>query len=262
MADNHPEPLSWIDLNADVGEASDDMGRATEAGLIGLVSSVNIACGGHAGDDETMRRTIAAAVKYGCAIGAHPSYPDRAGFGRTKMDLPATVLGDGIERQIGRLAEVAASLGVALSHVKPHGALYHAVSEDDAVADAVLRAVRAIDPGLCLYAAAGSRAVERWSAGGVPVVPEAFADRTYEPDGRLRSREVPGAVLDSADATGAQAVSIARDRSVVASDGTRISLVAGTICVHGDTEGAVAMAATVVDRLRAVGIGLRPPRLT
>lgn len=262
MADKHPEPVSWIDLNADVGEASDDLGRATEAGLIGLVSSVNIACGGHAGDDETMRRTIAAAAERGCAIGAHPSYPDRAGFGRTKMDLSAAVLADGVERQIARLADIAGSLGVALSHVKPHGVLYHAVSEDDTVADAVLRAVRTSDPGLRLYAAAGSRAAQRWSAGGATVVPEAFADRAYEPDGRLRSRREPGAVLVSADAAGAQAVSIARDRSVVASDGTRIALVAGTICVHGDTEGAAAMATAVVDRLRGVGIGLRPPRRT
>tara|TARA_R110000782_G_scaffold20398_5_gene55109 strand:+ start:4183 stop:4980 length:798 start_codon:yes stop_codon:yes gene_type:complete len=248
-----------IDLNADIGEAADEPGLAVEAALAGIVTSVNIACGGHAGDAESMRRAVEWALAHGCAIGAHPSYPDRAGFGRTPLDVSPEDLTALLIDQIGELARIAEASGTCLSHVKPHGALYHDASEAESVAEAVLAAARAVDPGVLLFGAAGSPAVGWWSGRGGDCVHEAFADRVYEPDGRLRSRDLPGALVGSARAAAAQARSIAAERHVVAADGTRIGIAAGSICLHADTPGALAMAEAVANELRAAGIALRAP---
>jgi UPF0271 protein len=245
--------IERIDLNADLGEQETPRGRAAEAALFGVVSSVNIACGGHAGSRDPMSRALDLAARRGLAAGAHPSYPDRAGFGRVRMVMAAEELEASLREQIGMLAAAAAEAGVRLAHVKPHGALYHAASEDEATARAVFDAARAVDPGLRLIGAAGSRALAWWRGFGAVVGAEAFADRGYGADGRLLARGTPGAMIGSVERAAAQAVAIARG-VVTAVDGTEVAVDAQTICVHADTPGAVDLAVGVRAALVASGV--------
>lgn len=238
-----------IDLSADVGE-----GATGDAALIPLMSSVNVACGGHAGDEATMARTVELARAAGAVVGAHPGYPDREGFGRRALPIPASELEASLVEQIRLLGRVAAGLGVAVAHVKPHGALYNAAVNDAALAGLVARAVRAAAPGAALVGLAGSALVEAGRAAGIPVLAEAFADRAYEPDGRLRSRSLPGALLDEPVAAAAQALSIARDGLVRALDGSWVPVRADTLCLHGDTPAAPALARAVRSALEAAGV--------
>jgi UPF0271 protein len=213
-----------IDLNCDMGELED---AAYEAALMEHVSSANIACGGHAGDEETMERTVRLALARKVHIGAHPGYPDRAGFGRAAMPLSAAEVESTVREQIGRLEAVVKRLGGAIAHVKPHGALYNAAARDRRTARAIGRAVAGWNPRATLFGLAGSPALELWREMGLPVAAEAFADRRYEPDGSLRARRLPGAlILDPCEAA-AQALRFAREGA------------AQTICVHGDTPGAI-----------------------
>lgn len=245
--------MQSIDLNADVGEGFADDGR-----LIPAVTSVNVACGAHAGDEATIDATVRRALDAGAAIGAHPSYPDREGFGRREMVLSPTELTTSLVAQIEVVAEAAAKRGAALAHVKPHGALYNRAAQDPQVAAVVASAVRAVRADLVLVGLAGSALLEAGRAAGLRAAAEAFADRRYERDGRLRERRHADAVLDDPDAAAAQAVAIARDRRVVAADGTSVQLAAETICVHGDLPGAAARAIAVRAALEAVGFHLRP----
>lgn len=241
-----------------MGEVPEAITGGTQEALMPNLTSVNIACGGHAGDDETMRVTIVQAMQYGLAIGAHPGYPDRTNFGRLEVDMPVGELAESISKQVGSLAAVAAKAGARLVHVKPHGALYNQAAKNRALAAAIADAVARIDRGLVLMGLAGSVMLDVFREAGFPVAPEAFADRRYEPDGSLRPRRFEDALIRDPDAAALQALGIARDRRVVASNGAEITMAAATICIHGDTPGAPAIAAAVARTLRESGILLRP----
>jgi UPF0271 protein len=244
-----------IDLNADVGEGFED-----DEALIPLVTSVNVACGAHAGDGETIARTIERAMAAGAAVGAHPSYPDRDGFGRREMRLSPADLRATLVEQIRAVAEAAHAAGSALRHVKPHGALYNVAARDPDIAAIVAGAVRAISPDLVLVGLAGSASLDAARAAGLAVAAEAFADRRYEPDGRLRDRRHPDALIDDPAAAGEQAVAIVRDGRVTAIDGTPVVVAAESLCVHGDQPGAAARARGVRVALEAHGVELRALR--
>jgi UPF0271 protein len=242
-----------IDLNADVGESFGPWPMGADSDLIPLVSSVNIACGVHAGDPATILRTVALAAEHDVAIGAHPGYPDLAGFGRRDLDMAAADLRATLIVQVGAIRAAAGVSGAIVRHVKPHGALYNRAARDPGLATTVAEAIRDLDPGLVLVGLAGSASIAAGRAAGLAVAEEAFADRRYEPDGSLRSRQRDGALLSPADAA-AQAVSIARDGTVVAGDGSRLAVRADTICIHGDTPDAVAIARAVVAALGEAGV--------
>ncbi|MBX3351350.1 MAG: 5-oxoprolinase subunit PxpA [Phycisphaeraceae bacterium] len=246
-----------IDLNADVGEALTPEHREAEAAVIRLVSSVNIACGGHAGDESSMRTTLSSAMRAGCAIGAHPSYPDREGFGRRSVAMDADALRRSIHEQIAALGRIAAASGVRLAHAKPHGALYHDVSSDESIARAVFEAARAWDPSMRLVGLAGSRSIAWWRSWGGAVVSEAFADRGYSGPCSLTPRSAAGAMLDPGDA-GAQAVSIAVDSSARNAKGSRFRIDAQTICLHSDAPNAAQAARAVRDAFTRAGLRVAP----
>jgi UPF0271 protein len=245
-----------IDLNADVGESFGPWPMGDDERLIPLVSSVNIACGAHAGDPATIVRTVRLALAHGVAIGAHPGYPDLAGFGRRDLDMAADDLEATLIVQVGAVQAVARSQGTSVGHVKPHGALYNRAARDAGVANAVVAAIAGLDPGLVLVGLAGSALLEAGRSAGLAVRAEGFADRAYEADGSLRDRRLDGAILGPAAAAD-QAVSIARDRSVTTAGGHRVRIEAETICLHGDGPGAVATAVAVRAALAAAGIDVR-----
>lgn len=247
-----------IDLNADVGESLGAWSLGEDEALIPLVTSVNVAAGMHAGDPVGIGRTVALAARYGVGVGAHPGYPDVAGFGRRDMALSPAEIEATVLYQVGAVAAFARAAGVELRHVKAHGALYNRAAHDEAAADAIARAVAAFSRELVLVGLAGSALVAAGRAAGLAVAEEAFADRAYEADGSLRSRRLEGAVLDDPAATAAQAVAIVRG-TVTAVDGTPLTVRADTICVHGDLPGAAARARAVREALLAAGIELRAP---
>jgi 5-oxoprolinase (ATP-hydrolysing) subunit A len=244
-----------IDLNADVGE-----GLGDDAALIRVVSSANIACGVHAGDPETMRATVVLARDHGVAVGAHPSFPDRSGFGRREMTLAPRQVQECVTSQLRALADIAAAHGVRMRHVKPHGALYNMAARDRALADIVARAVAAFDPALVLFGLAGSALIEAGARTGLATAAEAFADRAYRPDGSLVPRTEPGAVLDDADVVVPRAIAMVRDGGVTADEGTRLRLEVDTICVHGDTPAAAATAARMRAAFEDAGIAVAATR--
>jgi UPF0271 protein len=246
-----------IDLNADVGESFGPWPMGDDERLIPLVSSVNIACGAHAGDPATIARTVRLAVAHGAAIGAHPGYPDLAGFGRRDLDMAADDLDASLIVQIGAVQAVARSEGAIVRHVKPHGALYNRAARDPGLARTIATAIARLDAGLVLVGLAGSALLDAGRAAGLSVSAEGFADRAYEADGSLRDRRLAGAILD-ATAAAAQAVSIARDGVVSTGDGTSIPIEADTICIHGDGPEAIATATAVRAALTAAGVGVRP----
>jgi 5-oxoprolinase (ATP-hydrolysing) subunit A len=249
-----------IDLNADLGEADDQAGRAIEHDLLGLVTSAHIACGGHAGDDETMRATVRAALDAGVRVGAHPSYPDRAGFGRRPMEMAPSDLASSLTDQIGALVQVAASLGATVCSVKPHGALYGQVGASAATFDVLLGVV--VDrcgPDTSLVLPSGAPAVAWAEKAGVTVLEEGFADRAYTADGGLVARQRPGSVYRDPTQAAAQALGLAGRGTVVAADGTTLSLAVDTICLHGDSPNALAMARAVREGLDAAGIAVAAP---
>jgi 5-oxoprolinase (ATP-hydrolysing) subunit A len=244
-----------IDLNADVGE-----GCGQDAALMPLISSANIACGGHAGDAESMREAVALALAHGVAIGAHPSFPDGENFGRQEMQLPARELHECIVAQIESLASVAAAAGARLCHVKPHGALYNMAAHDEALAETVVDAIRSVDPTLMLFGLSGSVLLTVGERLGVRSVGEAFADRAYRADGSLLPRNERGSVLHDGTAVAARAVAIVQDAAVIAVDGSRVTIRADTICLHGDSPGADVMARRIRDAFAAAGIRVVAPR--
>jgi UPF0271 protein len=245
-----------IDLNADVGE-----GYGQDAALMSLISSANIACGYHAGDADSMRETVVLARDRLVAVGAHPSFPDRESFGRRELRLSAHDIHECIRAQVEALAAVAAAEGTRIRHVKPHGALYNMAARDEEVAEAVARAVLAVDPTLLLFALSGSGLVRVAARIGLRTVSEVFADRAYRADGSLLPRDQPGSVIDDESIVAARAVGMAREGTVVAADGNRIPVLAETICVHGDTPGAAALARRVRDDLVRAGVTVAAPSL-
>ena len=245
-----------IDLNADVGESFGPWPMGDDERLIPLVSSVNIACGAHAGDPATIARTVRLAVAHGAAIGAHPGYPDLAGFGRRDLDMAADELEASLIVQVGAVEAVARSQGTTVRHVKPHRALYNRAARDSDLATTIARAVASLDPGLLLVGLAGSALLEAGRSAGLEVRAEGFADRAYEADGSLRDRRLDGAILEPA-AAAAQAVSIARDGFATTAGGDRVAIEADTICLHGDGPDAVATAVAIRAALAAAGIDVR-----
>jgi 5-oxoprolinase (ATP-hydrolysing) subunit A len=249
-----------IDLNADVGESFGAWSIGEDAQLIPQVSSVSIAAGFHAGDPAVIERTVALAVRHGAAIGAHPGYPDLAGFGRRDLDCSPADVEAAVLYQVGAVAAFVRAAGAELRHVKAHGALYNRAARDLAIAEAVARAVRRFSAEVVLVGLAGSIQLEAGRAAGLVVAAEAFADRAYEPDGHLRARGLPGAVLGSPAEVAAQALAIARDGRVRTADGGELDLRADTLCVHGDLPGAADRAIAARTALERAGITIRPPR--
>ncbi len=241
-----------IDLNSDLGE-----GAGNDAAIMPFVTSANIACGAHAGDDATMRETIALALRHGVAVGAHPGYRDRENFGRVALELPREQLLDDLRSQVAALRSAATEAGTALAHVKAHGALYNRGEREASVAEIIVESVRPW-PGLRLFVPPGSAMERAARASGTPVAREGFVDRAYEPDGTLRSRRLPGAVLDDPAAAAAQALSLARDGGVRAFDGSFLALEVDTLCLHGDAPAAPRVARAVREALDAAGIAVRP----
>lgn len=247
-----------VDLNADVGESLGPWPMGADDALIPLVTSVNVACGAHAGDPLTIERTVRLAARHGIAVGAHPGYPDLVGFGRRDLAMAPDELEASLVYQVGAVAAFAADAGVPLRHVKPHGALYNAAARDPSLAASVARAVRRVSPSLVLVGLAGSSLPTAAGEAGLRSAAEAFADRAYEADGSLRSRRLPGAVHDDPAIVAAQAVSIVRDRRVSAFDGSTVAVEADTICIHGDSPGAVEFARAVRAALAAAGVEVAP----
>lgn len=247
-----------IDLNADVGESFGSWSMGDDAALLEVVTSANVACGFHAGDPLTMRRTVAMAAERGVSIGAHVSYRDRAGFGRRFLDVAAEELAAEVLYQIGALEAACRMAGTRVAYVKPHGALYHAIVHHDEQAAAVVEAVRDYDPTLPLLGLPGGLAERLARENGLPTVAEAFADRGYTPSGLLVPRGEPGAVLTDPDEVAARVVTLALSGRVSTLDGSLVAVRAESVCVHGDTPGAVAMARAVRAALAQAGVSVEP----
>jgi UPF0271 protein len=247
-----------IDLNSDLGEGFGLWKLGDDEALLSIVTSANVACGFHAGDPAIMRRTCETAAARGVAIGAQVGYRDLAGFGRRFIDVRPDELADDIIYQIGALDAFARVAGTRVRYVKPHGALYNAIVHHEAQAAAVVAAVRAYDPGLPVLGLPGSAWLRRAGAAGLTTVAECFADRAYTPEGTLVPRSVPGAVLDDPRQVAERSVRMARGEPIEAIDGTPLTITADSICVHGDSPGAVAMAFEVGEALKANGIALAP----
>ncbi len=226
-----------IDLNADLGE-----GCPHDYELLKLISSANIACGFHAGDDETMRQSVAWARELNVAVGAHPSFPDRANFGRTRMTLPPDEVYQLVTEQLHALNRHCTAAGVRMRHVKPHGMLYNQAAAEKALAAAVARAVLDFDPSLRLVGLAGSELITQGQAQGLTVWQEVFADRGYNPDGSLVTRGQPGALIENEEQALAQTLCMVRDGRVRAVNGDWVPVRADTVCLHGDGEHALAFA--------------------
>jgi 5-oxoprolinase (ATP-hydrolysing) subunit A len=241
--------MNRIDLNCDLGEMPEALADGSQEALMKYVSSANIACGGHAGDAEMMRTTIEQALRGKVAVGAHPGYEDRTNFGRIELQLAPEQISASVHRQILALEEVAQQCGARIGHVKPHGALYNQAVRDREAAVAIAEGVRRWRTDVILVGLAGSAMLEEFRAAGFPVAAEAFADRRYDRDGSLRSRKFEDALLRDPAQAAEQALQIARQGSVGAYDGSSIPLHADTICIHGDTPGAVEIAAAVHRRL-------------
>jgi UPF0271 protein len=242
-----------INLNADLGEGYGPWTMGDDAAMLAVVNSANVACGGHAGDPDVMRRTLRLAKEHGVSIGAHPSYPDLRNFGRRAMALTTNELENQLAAQIGALMGIAALEGVRVSHVKPHGALNNQACLDRVLADTICTTIRAIDPTLILLAPAASQLVTAGHGAGLAVVEEIFADRAYLPDGQLVPRARPDAMIHGAEACLAHVRAMLDAGALIAIDGTRIPTTIGSICVHGDDADAVAVARALRDELLAAG---------
>lgn len=238
-----------IDLNCDLGE-----GAGQDAELMPLVTSANIACGGHAGDEETMRSTVELARRWGVNVGAHPGFDDREHFGRRELRLPVEEIARSVRRQVLALREFG-----PVNHIKPHGALYNLAARDRAVAEAVSGAVHSIDPALVLFALAGSELVTAGRNAGLKVVEEVFADRMYRRDGSLVPRSEPNALVADEEKMVAQVLRMIREGRVETADGGEARVTANTICLHGDGPHAVAFARELRQELERAGIEIATP---
>ncbi len=254
--------IRTIDLNADVGEAADEAGVARERALLALVTSANVACGGHVGDDVSMAVTVAAALEGGARVGAHPSYPDREGFGRVPVRMERAELGSSLAGQLRALGRVCRAAGTSLESVKAHGALYEEVAKGGAVYETLRDAVHDTCPaGTVLVLPSGCRAMAMALRDDVVAREEGFCDRAYRPDGGLVERDQDGAVLTGLGDVASQALSLARG-AVVASDGSVLTLWVDTLCIHGDSPGAVEMAQAVRSALEGAHIEVAAPPQT
>ena len=247
-----------IDLNADLGETRDGRSLADDQALLDVVTSANLACGFHAGDPATMARTAVLAASRGVAVGAHVSYRDREGFGRRFIDVDPPALRDDVLRQLEALAEACAEAGTRVAYVKPHGALYHAICSHPGQAGAVVAAMRAFDATIPLLGLPDTVAARLASEAGLRTVVEAFADRAYNAEGGLVPRGGDGAILHDPALVADRMLELVTKGTVEAVDGTIVTVPAESICVHGDSPGAVAMARSIRARLVAAGVTLSP----
>jgi UPF0271 protein len=250
--------MTTVDLNADLGESFGRWTLGDDAAMLDVVTSANVACGFHAGDPTTLWEVCRAACAAGVAVGAQVGYRDLAGFGRRFIDVAPADLTADVIYQIGALDALARAAGTRVTYVKPHGALYHAVAAHEGQARAVVDAVVGLDPGLALLGLSGSALLRRAEALGLRTVDEAFADRAYRADGSLVPRGEEGAVLHDPEAVAARAVRMVVEGVVVADDGTAVRVAPESVCVHGDSPGAVSMATAVHDALTAAGVRVAP----
>ncbi len=246
-----------VDLNSDVGESFGRWTLGDDTAVLGHVTSANVACGFHAGDSTTLRRCCELATQSGVTVGAQVGYRDLAGFGRRFLDIDPVELADDVTYQIGALEALARVSGTRVSYVKPHGALYNAVVHHEHQAQAVVDAVRAYDDRLPILGLPGSELLARARAAGLRTVSEAFADRAYTPEGTLQPRSQPGALLEDAEEVAQRVVRLVTEGVVVAVDGSEVAVEAESVCLHGDTPGAVAMVAAVRAALDEAGIPVR-----
>jgi UPF0271 protein len=247
-----------IDLNSDLGESFGPWTMGDDPAMLAIVTSANVACGGHASDPETMFRTLTEAASRGVVVGAHPGYADREGFGRRVIPMAPAEIGRMVAAQVGALAGVAALAGTQVRYVKPHGALGNLAADDRAVADAIVAAVTALPGHLAILAISGTELEIAARAAGAQVFSEVFADRAYLPNGRLVPRSRPGAVLHDAEAAAARLIGFIESGRMPVMDGDPVPLAVQSICVHGDSPGAVQMARVVRQRLEAAGVTVAP----
>lgn len=243
-----------VDLNADVGESFGRYTLGLDAEIIPVITSANVACGFHASDPTVMEETVALAAKAGTAIGAHPGFPDLMGFGRRNMSVTPAEARAYVLYQLGALEAFLRPLGIRMAHVKPHGALYNMAAKDPALAEGICKAVRDFDPNLKLVGLSGSALIQAAESLGLQTAAEVFADRAYEEDGSLVSRQKPGAVLTDAETVIPRVIRMVKEGKVTAVTGKEIPLRADTICVHGDGEKAVAFAKGIRQALEREGI--------
>ena len=249
--------MKQVDLNCDTGELPEAIKDGTQEALMSSLTSVNVACGGHAGDEQMMKTTIEQALRWNVSIGAHPGYPDRSNFGRVELKMPAQAVAESVFDQVKTLAAVATSSGTHVVHVKPHGALYNQAAHDRELAEAIAAGVARWSRDVVLVGLAGTSMLDVFQEAGFRVAAEAFADRRYEPDGTLRSRKFQDALIRDPEEAGWQALSIVNTGSVTASNGSEVPVNAQTICIHGDTPGALGIAAAVARTLRQAGVMLK-----
>lgn len=247
-----------VDLNCDLGESIGSDTLEHDALIMRSITSANVACGFHAGDATVMRDTSQLALEHGVAVGAHPGFPDRAGFGRRPRATSPSEVEKIVADQVAALSGVVAAEGGRLRHVKPHGALYNMAAEDRRLADAVARGIASVDANLVLFGLSGSCLLEAGRAAGLVVASEVFADRAYDNTGRLVAREIPGAVIDDTSTVLTRAVEMVIEGQVAAMTGETVALTAETICVHGDTKGAADLAAAIRRGLDAAGVEVAP----
>lgn len=250
--------MTRIDLNSDMGEWDEPERLAIEAEMMPLITSVNIACGGHAGTPDLMRRTAQQATRCGVAIGAHPGFPDREHFGRTEQNLSSQEIEGLVANQIQTLATVLAQDKLTLTHVKPHGALYNMAAKDATIARAIVRAVQAVDRRLVLYALAGSQLAKAGQAAGLAVVQEAFVDRAYRADGSLVPRSEEGAVLQNETKVLRQLHRLMTG-SVLSLDGSSVPIQADSLCLHADSPNAVSLTRMIRQEIQSAGIRIAAP---
>jgi UPF0271 protein len=248
--------MKRIDLNCDMGELPEALADGSQQALMRLVTSANIACGGHAGTPKMMKQTIEQALAANVAIGTHPGYEDRENMGRVEQKLTPGEISAMVYRQLLNLQEIADLCGAHIGHVKPHGALYNQAGRDRELAAAIAQGVARWSRDVVLFGLAGSPILDVFREAGFAVAAEAFADRRYEPDGTLRSRKFEDALIRNPEEAAWQALGIAERGVVIASDGSEVEVDAQTLCIHGDTPGAPEIAATVARTLREAGVEL------
>ncbi len=253
--------MKMIDLNCDMGEAFGNYAMPNDEKLMDYITSANIACGFHAGDPAVMQRTVALALKKGVAIGAHPGLPDLQGFGRREMKISLNEAYQLTLYQIGALSAFVKAAGGKLHHVKAHGALYNMAAKDTTLAKAIVQAVYDFDPGLILYALAGSKMIAEAEKVGIVTASEVFADRSYQDDGLLTPRSANNALITNEEDAVNQVLGFALKQEVKSANGNRIAVRAETICLHGDGEHAVAFAKLITERLQKEGILIKAPSI-
>jgi 5-oxoprolinase (ATP-hydrolysing) subunit A len=246
-----------IDLNCDMGESFGVWTMGNDTALMDIVSSINVACGFHAADASTIRKTIEIAAGKGVSVGAHPGYPDLQGFGRREMQLSAQEIFDLVLYQISALKGICEAFGLKLNHVKPHGALYNTAAKTAETAAAIVRAVKAVDANLVFYGLSGSFLISEAEKAGLKTASEVFADRTYQGDGSLTPRNQPDALIETADESCRQVLQMIREQSVTATNGEKVTLKAETVCVHGDGKNALEFARNVRSRIIEKGIEIK-----